>query len=966
MNANSQDPNSRPLDEALLTAYALGQLEAHEQAAVEAELARSEKARRLVRETAALAGHVYQAQQSAPSLPPSAQLREAVEHRLDQVELEERLMSTEEVPSVSPQPVGRRRTWAALAVAICLLIAAVPIYLISSGAWPLDQTETAAMQPEEEAPFPPTQEVRKDEPSANKNAQALLPDDSAPLPIEPLGVLWDSMPFPPTPPNVPVQFKIGPSSESAGNSNYQTKTGLDWQTGQGPLTLETPHPAIADAFGNSQSCLTMDNLFIHDWMWTKGSSVPGIDALAMQYPSTGMTINGDLGAWTFDSSGTVPATQPKLGTTLAYLSTGNDVVLSTNGEYDPLFASSELPGAPTGALADYSARLPGTPSYDATLTFGAGLPSAGYTVAGISPDGKSLPGGSGYQPADTSGGAPQYFSKAGPIVGGSPGQAPTSLSGGVFSIGGNGPVAFDPGGNAAPDAWGGAHKIYIDGVDESAVTYYGRDATYDAERTWVAPGIPGTEQYEAIRENPFIPAVGEKAVSTFSIDVDTASYANVRRFLNEGRLPPPEAVRIEEMVNYFKYDYPQPAEEVPFSVDMEVAQCPWNGQHRLLRIGLKGREIPREERGPSHLVFLLDVSGSMQDENKLPLVKQAMSMLVEQLTEDDRVSIVTYASGTEVRLPSTGGHDRTRIQNAIDALAAGGSTHGSAGILLAYEQAAEHFVPGGVNRVILATDGDLNVGITDDDELVRLIKEKAKSGVFLTVLGFGTGNIKDAKLEKLADHGNGIYAYVDNFREARKVLVEQLSGSLVTIAKDVKVRIEFNPAEVRSYRLIGYENRVMAARDFANDKKDAGEIGAGHTVTALYEIVPCGDGPAGGEAAGLKYQQAAVSRRNLSEAAASGEMATLKLRYKLPDQRKSTLLEFAVKDSQKRFGEASADFRFATAVATFGMVLRGSRHVGPLTLAAVEEFAAGAIGDDPGGLRTELVGLVRRAKSLGR
>ncbi|NQU24759.1 MAG: von Willebrand factor type A domain-containing protein, partial [Candidatus Nealsonbacteria bacterium] len=314
---------------------------------------------------------------------------------------------------------------------------------------------------------------------------------------------------------------------------------------------------------------------------------------------------------------------------------------------------------------------------------------------------------------------------------------------------------------------------------------------------------PGTEQYDAIVENQFTPAVGEQARTTFSIDVDTAAYANVRRFLTSGQLPPPDAVRIEELINYFPYDYPEPQGEHPFSVAVEVAACPWNTGHRLLRIGLKGREIDRQQRGPSNLVFLLDVSGSMDEPNKLPLVKQGMKLLVKQLGEDDRVAIVTYASGTEVRLQSTNGHQRQKILDAIDALSAGGSTHGSAGIQLAYEQATQHFIEGGTNRVLLATDGDLNVGVTDDNELVKLITEKAKSGVFLTVLGFGTGNLKDSKLEKLADKGNGSYAYLDGVTEAHKVLVEQLTGSLITIAKDVKIQVEFNPAEVYSYRLIG-------------------------------------------------------------------------------------------------------------------------------------------------------------------
>jgi secreted protein with Ig-like and vWFA domain len=479
-----------------------------------------------------------------------------------------------------------------------------------------------------------------------------------------------------------------------------------------------------------------------------------------------------------------------------------------------------------------------------------------------------------------------------------------------------------------------------------------------------------TEQYDPIFENSFV-SVAQEPVTTFSIDVDTASYANVRRFLREGWLPPPNAVRIEEMLNYFSYDYSPPTDGTPFSVNLETAECPWKPEHRLIRVGLKGREIDRSNRGAGNLVFLLDVSGSMNEPNKLPLVKEAMKLLVGQLAEDDRVAIVTYASDTRVALPSARGNEREKIAAAIDALQAGGSTYGSGGIQLAYQQAAEHFVKGGTNRVILCTDGDLNVGVTRDEDLVELIEQKAKSGVFLTVLGFGEGNLKDSKMQKLADKGNGIYAYVDCVREARRVLVEQMTGSLMTIAKDVKLQIEFNPAAVGAYRLIGYEKRKLANQDFNDDRKDAGEIGAGHTVTALYEIEPAGspdaarsilkDGDVGGESS-LKYQQA--PRENLTPAAQSGELLTLKIRYKEPDKDTSKLLEFTAKDDGRRFGEASADFRFAASVASFGMMLRSSPYRGNLTYAAVAEFAAGALGKDANGYRAEFLDLVRGAEKL--
>ncbi len=498
--------------------------------------------------------------------------------------------------------------------------------------------------------------------------------------------------------------------------------------------------------------------------------------------------------------------------------------------------------------------------------------------------------------------------------------------------------------------------------DDSVIL--GHQFTRDSEiAEGPSPSAPGTEQYAQTIENHFR-SVARHPLSTFSIDVDTASYANVRRFLmTEGRLPPPDAVRIEEMINYFTYHYSPPSGHTPFSVQMEAAACPWQPEHRLVRIGLKGREIDRRERGPSNIVFLLDVSGSMNDPYKLPLVKQAMRMLVDQLQENDHVAIVTYANGTAVPLPSARGSERNRIMAAIEALQANGSTYGSAGIELAYQQAQENFVEGGINRILLCTDGDLNVGITNDDDLTRLIKQKAKSGVFLTVLGFGTGNLKDGKLEKLADNGNGIYAYIDGLREARRVLVEQMTGSLVTIAKDVKIQVEFNPAEVAAYRLVGYENRVMANRDFDNDRKDAGDIGAGHTVTALYELVPAhGNHPATGANRPLKYQR--VPQEDLSEQAQSGELLTLRLRYKEPDQDKSSLLEFPITDAGIGFGRASDDFRFASAVAAFGMILRNSPQCGQATLAAVEEYAAGALDKDPNGQRAEFLDLVRRAKTL--
>ncbi len=484
------------------------------------------------------------------------------------------------------------------------------------------------------------------------------------------------------------------------------------------------------------------------------------------------------------------------------------------------------------------------------------------------------------------------------------------------------------------------------------------------------------EAYQAIPENPFWRPIGERAMSTFSVDVDTASYANVRRFLNDESLPPPDAVRLEEFINYFHYDYPQPEEGSPFAVDLKLFGCPWNAQHSLLRVGLHGREIESGKRPISNIVYLVDVSGSMSDENKLPLLKRGLAMMVDHLGESDTVSIVTYAGDAGVRLEPTNGANKKRILDAIDSLQSGGSTNGAAGIEVAYRLAQQNFVKGGANRVILMTDGDLNVGVTSDEALVNIIKEKAAGGVFLTVLGFGTGNLKDGKLEGLADNGNGIYGYIDSLGEAHKVLVEQMSGNLVTIAKDVKIQIEFNPAQVAGYRLIGYENRVMANQDFANDRKDAGEIGAGHTVTALYEIVPVGAmldavDPASST---LKYQTLGEATRSdtaqtkadirLTDAAASGELARVALRFKTPEGTESRLIEFTAKSEVTSFSQADADCRFAAAVAAFGMRLRQSQFAGNITFDAIAEIASAALGPDTNGHRAEFADLVRRAKSL--
>lgn len=470
-----------------------------------------------------------------------------------------------------------------------------------------------------------------------------------------------------------------------------------------------------------------------------------------------------------------------------------------------------------------------------------------------------------------------------------------------------------------------------------------------------------TESYDRIVENPFLSAK-QNPLSTFSVDVDTASYSNVRRFLNRRNLPPPGAVRIEELINYFTYKYPLPEGEVPFSVNVEMAGCHWNTEHRLARIGLKGREVQLEQRPLSNLVFLLDVSGSMRDANKLPLVKSAMKMLVDKLGENDRVAIVVYAGASGLVLDSIGADNKPTILSALDHLAAGGSTNGGEGIQLAYSVAVDNFIQGGVNRVILCTDGDFNIGNTNQSELTRLIEEKAQSGVFLSVLGFGMGNYKDSTMEKLADKGNGNYAYIDTANEARKVLVEEMTGTLITIAKDVKIQIDFNPAVVAGYRLIGYENRMLQAEDFKDDTKDAGEIGAGHTVTALYEIVPSGHLVPVSDVDPSKYQKP----DELTEAAETDELLTVRLRYKVPDGQISKPLEVPVIAEEKSFDDATDDFQFAVCVAQFGMLLRDSKHRGDANFDSVLEIAAESLGSDAAGYRTEFVELVKIARSLKR
>ncbi len=470
-----------------------------------------------------------------------------------------------------------------------------------------------------------------------------------------------------------------------------------------------------------------------------------------------------------------------------------------------------------------------------------------------------------------------------------------------------------------------------------------------------------TEDYDHITENGFH-RVTNDPLSTFSIDVDAASYSNVRRFLNEGKLPPAGAVRVEEMINYFKYQYPQPINSDPFSISTEIGDCPWNKENKLVMIGLQGKEIPVDELPASNLVFLIDVSGSMMQQNKLPLVKASLKLLTDKLRKQDHISIVVYAGNAGVVLPATSGNNKDDIKQAIDALEAGGSTAGGAGIKLAYKIARDNKMSQGNNRVILCTDGDFNVGASSDDDMVRLIEKERNAGIYLTVLGYGMGNYKDNKMQKLADKGNGNHAYIDGIDEAKKVLINEFGGTLFTIAKDVKLQVEFNPATIAGYRLIGYENRMLNKEDFNDDKKDAGELGSGHTVTALYEIIPAGQNSKYlKEVDELKYQLKSSKETAVFE---TGELLTVKFRYKKPTGDKSKLIVNTVKGIALPFDKTSANFRFASAVASFGMLLLDSEFKGTSNYKDVIKYSNSASQQDEEGYRKEFITLVVKAGKL--
>jgi Ca-activated chloride channel homolog len=473
-------------------------------------------------------------------------------------------------------------------------------------------------------------------------------------------------------------------------------------------------------------------------------------------------------------------------------------------------------------------------------------------------------------------------------------------------------------------------------------------------------GPDNSEEYEKPQENPFL-VVNQAPISTFSIDVDNAAYSNIRRFLTISQLPPPGAVRIEEMINYFDYDYPQPKGEHPFQLISEIGECPWNTKHQLIHIGLQGKSLDYSDLRPSNLVFLVDASGSMSDMNKLPLLKKSLGLLLDNLSNQDRIAIVAYAGSAGLVLPSTPASQKDKILRALDELEAGGSTAGGEGINLAYKIALENLKRNGNNRVILCTDGDFNVGVSSDDDLVSLIEEKRKSGVYLTICGFGMGNYKDRKMEVISNAGNGNYFYIDNIQEARKVFQREMRANLFTIAKDVKIQIEFNPQQVKAYRLIGYENRMLKTEDFDNDKKDAGELGAGHSVTALYEIIPASSSEVVSQNPDLKYQQTTVK-----SAADSDEILTIKFRYKPPLSETSKLIVQTIKNEKSFFGTQSSNFRFSAAVAGFGLMLKNSQFKGNLTYNQILQLANGSLGKDEEGDRAEFVKLVKTAQLLSK
>ena len=518
----------------------------------------------------------------------------------------------------------------------------------------------------------------------------------------------------------------------------------------------------------------------------------------------------------------------------------------------------------------------------------------------------------------------------------------------------NGLAATSAGVGSSDDA----SHLNIRGNRTDATTYY-IDGVQVRGQLIPEPLNPSREDYTLIQENAFLNA-GESPLSTFSIDVDRASYSNLRRFINQNQMPPIDAIRIEEMINYFNYEYAQPEGQDAFGVHTEYADCPWNKKNKLLHIGIQGREVSMDKIPAANLVFLVDVSGSMNAQNKLPLVKQSLLLLIDRLKPTDRIALVTYAGTSQLRLPPTMIAQKAAIKSAIQGLSSGGSTAGESGIKLAYNTARQYFIKDGNNRIILATDGDFNVGVSSNSELERIIEKERENGIFLSVLGYGTGNYQDSKMQMLANKGNGNHAYIDQIKEAEKVLVKEMAGTLLTIAKDMKIQIEFNPETVSSYRLIGYENRMLATEDFNDDKKDAGELGSGHTVTAIYEITPNkGRNKTKKKVDALKYQNIGLTNNRYGD-----ELATIKLRYKKPQGKKSILIAHSINNESVEWEASSTNLKWASAIAQFGMTIRGSQHLKKYDYNKVLALAESGLGSDDNGYRDEAIQLIQRMKEI--
>lgn len=632
--------------------------------------------------------------------------------------------------------------------------------------------------------------------------------------------------------------------------------------------------------------------------------------------------------------GRPPAAQLEFGRDMASLDLASTVPAPLN---EAAATAAPLPSSPSGYIRESNDGLPskklaGPGGGGSGFQGGQGFGGGGFQGGG------SLPGGAGYIPNN-------------PTAAGRPSASTSAL----------------PADRTKQEPAKEQAERFAEGKSEPVDGLFPSDPT--TAHGFAGAMSPSGNNYRQLVENPFTRVEGQNALSTFGVDVDTASYSIVRNYLSRNTLPHPDAVRLEEMINYFPYQDAPPDGNDPFTVRVEMATCPWQSSHRLARIALKAKPIDNAKRPPSNLVFLVDVSGSMNEPNKLPLVIASMKLLVQQLGENDRVAIVVYAGASGLVLDSTNASKKETILNSLDSLSAGGSTNGGAGIQLAYDVAVRNYIDKGTNRVILCTDGDWNVGTTGTDDLIKLIEAKKKSGVFLSVFGFGMGNLRDEMMVQLAGKGNGNYGYIDTIAEAKKALVEQISGTLVTVAKDVKIQIEFNPAKISSYRLIGYEKRKLAAKDFADDKKDAGEMGAGHVVTALYELVPVGAAATSEEKKneGLRYQpnpKAVEKPKADLDGKVSTEAFVVKLRHKQPDGDRSTLREIPVGDVAKSYDKASEDFQFASSVAAFGMLLKQSPFKGQASYALVEELAMSAMTHDPGSYRAEFLQMVKKAKAL--